>query len=211
MEQVCLELDDEELNKKPSTNECEQLNSKKSSSNEYGHDYKAEYSYSVAVTQQSLSIERPTVVTTNETITGALPEDRTRDGNADEPGDKDELSFTRAVFLVMDRDLSERWRRRGNATWFGVFFSVVAMGAFFADVVTDLKVAADHFTAGSIWWGSFTLVLVLLPSVITNLVSFFWHKEDEQIHVDEQIGERPQNGSKTVSITHLLLGGLVER
>ncbi len=211
VEQVCLELHDEELNKKPATNEYEQLNSKNSSLNECDLDYGADYGYSVAVTRQNLPSERPTVVTTSETMAGALPEDRTDDGNSHEPDDTNELSFTRAVFLVMDKDLSERWRKRGNATWFGVFFSVVAMGAFFADIVTDLKVAADHYTAGSTWWASFTLTLVLLPSVVTNLVSFFWHKEDEQIHVDEQIGEQPQSGWKTVSITHLLLGGLVER
>ena len=211
VEQVCLELDDEELGKKPTANEYEQLNSKNTSLNEYDHEYQADYGYSVAVTQQNLSSERPTVVSSNETMTWSSPEDRTSNGSVHEPGDTNDLNFTRAVFLVMDRDLSERWRKRGSATWLGVFFSVVAMVAFFADIVTDLKVAADHYTAGSDWWASFTLMLVVLPSVVTNLVSFFWHKEDEQIHVDEQIGERPQIGSKIVSITHLLLGGMLER
>ena len=212
VKQVCLEFNDEDLNKNPATKENEQVqvNSKHSSLNEYDHDYKANYGYSVAVTQQNLSSERP--IATNETMTGALPEDRTSDENVYEAGDKNQLSFRRAVFLVMDRDLSERWRKRGNATWFGVFFSIVAMAAFFADIVTDLKVAADHYTAGSNWWASFTLSLVLLPLVVTNLVSFFWHKEDEQIHVDKHIAERPQSGWKTVSVTHfILLGGLVER
>ena len=213
VEQVCLELNDEDLKKNPVTNGYEQLqmNSKHSSLNEYDHDYKADYGYSVAVTQQNLSSERPIEVVTNETMTGALTEDKPSAESAHEPGDTNQLSFRGAVFLVMDRDLSERWRKRGNATWFGVFFSIVAMGAFFADIVTDLKVAADHYTAGSNWWASFTLTLVLLPSVVTNLVSFFWHKEDEQIHVDEQNGERPHSGWKTVPITHLLLGGLLER
>ena len=212
VEQVCLELDDEELSKTPTANEYEQLNSKNTSLNEYDHEYQVDYGYSVAaVTQQNLSSERPTVVSSNQTMTWSLPEDRASNGSAHEPGDTNDLNFTRAVFLVMDRDLSERWRKRGSATWLGVVFSVVAMVAFFADIVTDLKVAADHYTAGSYWWASFTLMLVLLPSVVTNLVSFFWHKEDEQIQVDEQIGERPQSGSKTVFITHLLLGGMVER
>ena len=106
----------------------------------------------------------------------------------------------------MDRDFSELWRKRGNATWLGVFFSVVAMGAFFADIGTDLKVAADHYTAGSNWWASFTVMLVLLPSVVTNLFSFFWYKED-----DEQSERRPKSGWRTVAITHFLLVGLVER
>ena len=208
MEQVCLELNDEDLNKNPATNRYEQLqmNSKHSSLNEYDHDYKADYGYSVAVTQQNLSSERPIEVVTNETMTGALTEDKPSAESAHEPGDTNQLSFRGAVFLVMDKDLSERWRKRGNATWFGVFFSIVAMGAFFADVVTDLKVAADHYTAGSNWWASLTVMLVLLPSVVTNLFSFFWYKEDY-----EQVERRPKSGWKTVAITHLFLVGLVER
>ena len=206
VEQVCLELHDEELNKNPATNGYEQLNSKNSSLNECDLDCEADYGYSVAMTQQNLSSEQPTVLTTSETMTGALTEDKPSDESAYEPGDTNEQSFTRAVFLVMDKDLSERWRKRGNATWFGVFFSIVAMGAFFADVVTDLKVAADHYTAGSNWWASLTVMLVLLPSVVTNLFSFFWYKEDY-----EQVERRPKSGWRTVAITHLFLVGLVER
>ena len=230
VEQVCLELDDEELNTQPVTNGYGHLNSKNSSLNVGGYDY----GYRVAVTQQHLSSERSIVITTNKTVTEALPEDEIKflsNGRTRKAGKPSKLRhlpprqrFKQAVHLVidnlkmrprkMDKDFSELWRKRGNATWLGVFFAVVAIGAFFADIGTDLKVAADHYTAGSNWWAiftMFTLTLVLLPSVVTNLVSFFWHKEDEQIHVDEQIGEQPQSGWKTVPITHLLLGELLER
>ncbi|XP_020619110.1 XK-related protein 6-like [Orbicella faveolata] len=222
VEQVCLELDDEELNTKPATNGYGHLNSKNSSLRNYKHYY----GYSVAVTQQTLPSERPIVVTTNETVTEALPEDEIKflsKGRTKYTSHTSKLRhlpprerFKQAVYLVMgnlkmrprkmDKDFSELWRKRGNATWLGVFFSVVAIGAFLADIGTDLKVAADHYTAGSNWWASFTVMFVLLPSVVTNLFSFFWYKED-----DEQVGRRPKSGWRTVAITHFFLVGLVER
>ena len=222
VEQVCLELDDEELNTQPVTNGYGHLNSKNSSLNVGGYDY----GYRVAVTQQHLSSERSIVITTKETVTEALPEDEIiflSNGHTRKAGKPSKLRhlpprqrFKQAVHLVidnlkmrprkMDKDFSELWRKRGNATWLGVFFAVVAIGAFFADIGTDLKVAADHYTAGSNWWASLTVMLVLLPSVVTNLFSFFWYKEDY-----EQVERRPKSGWKTVAITHLFLVGLVER
>jgi len=225
VEQVCRELDDEELNTKPATNGYGYLNSKHSSSNENDHDYK-HYGYSVAVTQQNLSSEW-SIVATNNTVTEALPEDEIKflsnESTYYKAGHSSKLRylpprerFKQAVYLVMDnlkmrprkmdQDFSELWRKRGNATWLGIFFSVVAIGAFFADIGTDLKVAADHYTAGSNWWASFTVMLVLLPSVVTNLFSFLWYKED-----DEQSERRPKSGWRTVGITHFFLVGLVER
>ena len=224
VEQVCLELDDEELNTQPVTNGYGHLNSKNSPLNVSGYDY----GYRVAVTQQHHSSERPIVITntTNETVTEALPEDEIKflsNGRTKKAGHTSKLRhlpprqrFKQAVHLVidnlkmrprkMDKDFSELWRKRGNATWLGVFFAVVAIGAFFADIGTDLKVAADHYTAGSNWWASLTVMLVLLPSVVTNLFSFFWYKEDY-----EQVERRPKSGWRTVAITHLFLVGLVER
>lgn len=223
LEEVCLELDDEELNVKPSWNSYGHLDSNFLSLNDYENTYKHFYGYSVALTKQN---EQPIVVT-EAAVTEALPEGVTKfnlsNGSAYKGGHRGKLRhlpprerFKQAVHLVMnnlkmrprkmDTDFSELWRKRGNATWLGIFFTVVAIGAFFADIGTDLKVAADHFSAGSNWWGSFTVMLVLLPSVITNLVSFFWYKEDEQ-----QTGRRPNSGWNTVFISHFFLVGLVER
>lgn len=230
LEQVCIELDEEEAakeNHKPLSNG--QLGNKYLSSNDFENRYK-NYGFSAALTKQSEKI----IVVENAAITGALPENFTKQN--------DQLSlvngsvlkgksryrsklrylpprerFRQAVYLVinnlkmrprkMDKDFSKLWRKRGNATWLSLFFAVVAIGAFFADIGTDLKVAADHFTKGNnYWWGSFTLMLVFLPSAVTNLVSYFWYKED-----DKQVGRSPTSGWKVVSVTHLLLVGLVER
>ena len=106
----------------------------------------------------------------------------------------------------MDKDFSELWRKRGNATWLTMLFTVVAIIAFFADIGTDLKVAADHYNKGNhFWWGSLTLLLVFVPSAVTNVVSFLWYKEDTDL------GRPPDSGWKAVCMTHFLLVGLVER
>lgn len=224
LEQVCIELDEEERKTEPTTNGYGHLSSRYSFESDNESKYKRYYGYSVAVTKQNLQ----TIVVSNSCVTEALPEDITNGTkfgliNGSAPNKACKLRylpprerFKRAVYLVrdnlkmrprkMDKDYSELWRKRGNATWLSLFFSVVAIAAFFADIATDLKVAADHFSAGSNWWGSFTVMLVLLPSVIINLVSFFWYKEDEQ-----EIGRRPKSGWKIVSLTHLFLVGLIER
>ena len=227
VEQVCLELDDEELNIQPVNNGYGHVHSKNSSLNVGGHDYKHYYGYSVAVVQQNLSSERLIPITADETVTEALPEDEIKFLSNERPKKAGHASklrhlpprkrFKQAVYLVMDnlkmrprerhKDyFSAQWRKRGNATWLDVFFLIVAIGTFLADIGTDLKVAADHYTAGNNWWASFTLTLVLLPLVVTNLMSFLWHKEDKLEQMRPQ-----QSGWKTVAITHLLLVGLVER
>lgn len=231
LEQVCIELDDEESSTKPYTSGYGHLDNAHSSANDYENKYTRYYGYSVALAKQNLSSERA-IVAQNASVTEALPEGISTNeikfsfinGSAHKEGRTSKLRhlpprerFKAAVHLVMhnlkmrprkmDTDFSELWRKRGNATWLSIFFSAVTIGAFFADIGTDLKVAADHFRTGSNWWGSFTVMLVLLPSVVTNLVSFFWYKEDEQI------GRRPKpkSGWNVVSITHLFLVGLVER
>ena len=223
VEQVCIEIDNEESKNKPTTNGYGNLSGRHSFDNKIESKYKCYYGYSVAVTKQS----HEAIVVRNSYVTGALPEgvtNGTKFSFTDRPSWNKASGlkhlpprerFKRAVHLVMDnlkmrprkmdKDFSELWRKRGNATWLGIFFTVVAIGAFFADIATDLKVAADHFRAGSNWWGSFTVMFVLLPSIIINLVSFFWYKEDEKI------GRRPKSGWKVVKLTHFFLVGPIER
>jgi len=229
LEQVCIELDEEEeAEKSTKPNSNGHINNKYLSLNKYENKFK-NYGFSVALTKQS---EKLVTVVENST-TGALPEEFTKQKNfslingsvtrhkSKQRGRLRYLPprerFRQAVYLVinnlkmrprkMDKDFSELWRKRGNATWLTLFLSVVAIGAFFADIGTDLKVASDHFTKGNnYWWGSLTLMLVFLPSAVTNLVSFFWYKED-----DKQMGRQPKSGWKVVSVTHFFLVGLVER
>lgn len=223
VEQVCIEIDDEESKNKSTTNSFGNLSGRQSFENEIASKYKRFYGYSVAVTKQS----HEAIVVRNSYVTGALPDSVTNGTKFSFTNGRSRNKasglrylpprerFKRAVHLVMDnlkmrprkmdKDFSELWRKRGNATWLGIFFSVVGIGAFFADIATDLKVAADHFRAGSNWWGSLTVTFVLLPSIIINWVSFFWYKEDEKI------GRRPKSGWRVVVATHLFLVGPIER
>ncbi|XP_031550249.1 cell death abnormality protein 8-like [Actinia tenebrosa] len=97
------------------------------------------------------------------------------------------------------------WEKRGKAGWLDLIFTIIGFGAFFADTGTDIKVASDHFTTGDPWWGTFTLILVIFPAILVNLVSYFFYKEDEG-H-----GRVPESGWKAVKITHICQVGLVER
>ena len=224
LEEVCLELDKEEAAKPYSNGN---FSNGHSSLNGYGNKYKT-YGFSVALTNQA---EKIILLDSITTTTGASPERFIKqndfslmNGSASHSSHRSKLKylpprerFKQAVYLVinnlkmrprkMDKDFSELWRKRGDSSWLSIFFTVVAIAAFFGDIGTDLKVAADHFTKGNhYWWGSFTLLLVFLPSVVTNLVSFFWYKED-----DKEIGRPPKSGWKAVLVTHLCLIGMVER
>ena len=227
LEEVCMELDDEEETEViANTYSYRNFDDSSSSLSGYENKYR-NYGFSVALTRQSERINL--IAVAENTTTEALPEHFTKKNNVSAingsvnryrgklkylpPRER----FKQAVYMVinnlrmrprkMDKDFSELWRKRGNATWLSLFFTVVAIAAFFADIGTDLKVAADHFSKGhNYWWGSFTLLLVLIPSVVTNMVSFLWYKEDEKMTT-----RQPKSGWKIVSVTHFFLVGMVER
>ena len=227
LEQVCIELDDKEtLRTETKLNRTQNLEIKNLPLPNNENNRK-NYGFSVAFTKQTDEI----IMVENKTKQ-ALPDHFTKQNfsliNGSAPKNNNSYRttirhlpprerFKEAVYSVVndlrmrprktDKDFSELWRKRGDPSWLSIFFTVVAIAAFFTDVGTDLKVAADHFTKGkNYWWGSLSLLLVVLPSVVTNLVSFFWYKED-----DKEIGRPPKSGWKVVSITHLFLSGMAER
>lgn len=231
LEQVCLELDEEDEAKATSIPHSNgHLLNESLSLSDYKNKYK-NYGFSIALTKKSESV----IVAQNVSWLGAKPEEYTelnklnKSNHTNGSLPKNNTSyrsklrnlpprdrFRQAVYLVinnlkmrpheMDKNSSELWRKRGHATWLTMLFTIVAIIAFFADIGTDLKVAADHFAKGNnFWWGSFTLLLVFLPSAVTNLVSFLWYKEDAEL------GRPPKSGWRAVCLTHLLLVGLVER
>lgn len=116
------------------------------------------------------------------------------------------IQYLRSRPRQMDKDLSKLWLKRGQASWLSIMLTVVAMGAFFADIGTDLKVSADHFGAGNNWWGGLTLCLVFIPCFIVNVVSFLWYNEDE-----EKACRKPESGWRIVMVTHFFQLGLLER
>lgn len=231
LEQVCLELDEEDKAKATSIPYSNgNLLNESLSLNEIKNKYK-NYGFSIALIKKSESV----IVAQNGSWLGMKPDEYTElntlnkcnHTNGSVPKNNTSYRsklrnlpprdrFRQAVYLVinnlkmrprkMDKDFSELWRKRGHATWMTMLFTIVAIVAFFADIGTDLKVAADHFAKGNnFWWGSFTLLLVFLPSAVTNLVSFLWYKEDAEL------GRPPKSGWRVVCLTHLLFVGLIER
>ena len=229
LEQVCIELDNKEtLRAGKKLYSCnENLDMQNLPLPNYENN-RNNYGFSVALTMQTdqvILVENKTKQALRDDFTAkqnfSLINGSARKNNNGQRSPIRHLPprerFKNAVYSVVndlrmrprktDKDFSELWRKRGDPSWLSIFFTVVAIAAFFADIGTDLKVAADHFTKGNhYWWGSFTLLLVFLPSVVTNLVSFFWYKED-----DKEIGRPPKSGWKAVLVTHLCLIGMVER
>ena len=139
VEQVCIEIDNEESKNKPTTNGYGNLSGRHSFDNKIESKYKCYYGYSVAVTKQS----HEAIVVRNSYVTGALPEgvtNGTKFSFTDRPSWNKASGlkhlpprerFKLAVHLVMDnlkmrprkmdKDFSELWRKRGNATWLDIF------------------------------------------------------------------------------------------
>ena len=234
LNQVCLQIDRQELEESNKTytksprhgNDCANAAKMESKNADYLWGYSV-----VLVTEEKMAAASNNQITfSNTRVTGAVPfvvdkrsQYNLRSTINEKTSHKSLLKslpprerFRQVVFLVMnnlklrplrkDWDFSELWKKRGKATWLSIILTIVGLGAFFADIGTDLKVAADHFEAGSNWWASFTVLLVLLPSIFTNLVSFFWYKEDE-VHS----GRKPKHGWRIIFVTHVFLIGLVER
>ncbi|XP_058032705.1 XK-related protein 7 [Ahaetulla prasina] len=53
-----------------------------------------------------------------------------------------------------------------------------ALLVFFSDGASDLWLAADYYLRGHYWWFGLTLLFVLLPSLVVQLLSFRWFVYD---------------------------------
>ncbi|XP_054836455.1 XK-related protein 7 [Eublepharis macularius] len=53
-----------------------------------------------------------------------------------------------------------------------------ALLVFFSDGASDLWLAADYYLRGQYWWFGLTLLFVLLPSLVVQLLSFRWFVYD---------------------------------
>ncbi|KAK7883884.1 hypothetical protein WMY93_027007 [Mugilogobius chulae] len=53
-----------------------------------------------------------------------------------------------------------------------------AMLVFFSDGATDLWLAADYYLRGDYWWFGLTLVFVVVPSAVVQVLSFRWFVYD---------------------------------
>ncbi|CAK6982931.1 hypothetical protein NQZ68_035884, partial [Scomber scombrus] len=53
-----------------------------------------------------------------------------------------------------------------------------ALLVFFSDGATDLWLAADYYLRGNFWWFGLTLVFVVVPSAVVQVLSFRWFVYD---------------------------------
>lgn len=53
-----------------------------------------------------------------------------------------------------------------------------ALLVFFSDGATDLWLAADYYVRGDYWWFGLTLVFVVVPSAVVQVLSFRWFVYD---------------------------------
>ncbi|KAM9342913.1 XK-related protein 7-like [Pholidichthys leucotaenia] len=53
-----------------------------------------------------------------------------------------------------------------------------ALLVFFSDAATDLWLAADYYLRGDYWWFGLTLVFVVVPSAVVQVLSFRWFVYD---------------------------------
>ncbi|XP_041952383.1 XK-related protein 6b [Alosa sapidissima] len=62
--------------------------------------------------------------------------------------------------------------------WLDCLWIVLALLVFFWDVGTDLWLAVDYYTKQDYLWFGLTLLLVLVPSVLVQILSFRWFVQD---------------------------------
>ncbi|KAM3871893.1 XK-related protein 7-like [Diretmus argenteus] len=66
-----------------------------------------------------------------------------------------------------------------------------ALLVFFSDGATDLWLAADYYLRGDYWWFGLTLVFVVVPSAVVQVLSFRWFVYD---YSDLSRGDGAANG-----------------
>ncbi|TNN46343.1 XK-related protein 7 [Liparis tanakae] len=69
-----------------------------------------------------------------------------------------------------------------------------ALLVFFSDGATDLWLAADYHLRGHYWWFGLTLVFVVVPSAVVQVLSFRWFVYD---YSDLSCGDGAASGSGT--------------
>ncbi|KAM6928839.1 XK-related protein 7 isoform 1-T1 [Lycodopsis pacificus] len=69
-----------------------------------------------------------------------------------------------------------------------------ALLVFFSDGATDLWLAADYYLRGDYWWFGLTLVFVVVPSAVVQVLSFRWFVYD---YSDLSCGDGAASGSGT--------------
>lgn len=79
-----------------------------------------------------------------------------------------------------------------------------ALLVFFSDGATDLWLAADYYLRGDYWWFGLTLVFVVVPSAVVQVLSFRWFVYD---YSELSGGDGAASGSGSVAAAAGAAGG----
>jgi len=79
-----------------------------------------------------------------------------------------------------------------------------ALLVFFSDGATDLWLAADYYLRGDYWWFGLTLVFVVVPSAVVQVLSFRWFVYD---YSDIRGGDGSTSGSGSCAAAPGTTGG----
>ncbi|KAI9554096.1 hypothetical protein GHT06_019368 [Daphnia sinensis] len=77
--------------------------------------------------------------------------------------------------------------------------TVLSLVLYVADIVTDIILGVKYINAGYFEWGTLTLVLCILPSILTQCISLRWHQIDQTAI------------SLPMAVSHVSLLGIVHR
>ncbi|CAI2357922.1 unnamed protein product [Caenorhabditis sp. 36 PRJEB53466] len=86
--------------------------------------------------------------------------------------------------------------------WFDLFCFGFAMCSYILDFSSDIGIAIMHFLAGRTLSGALILTFAMIPSIIINIISWIWMRNDELKHrnVPESIVNRELTPKKFISL-----------
>ena len=80
------------------------------------------------------------------------------------------------------------WNERAKCSRFSLLFPFVTALLFVADVGMDCEIAATHYSRGDYKWAAYTLTVIVLSLIITDVLSaIFFHNDQKDEGKTEQL------------------------
>ena len=65
-----------------------------------------------------------------------------------------------------------------QVTWVDIGFTLFAFGLYIGDILSDGWLAYSYYTRGHWYWFTFTLIVLIVPAVISTIFSSVWYVQD---------------------------------
>lgn len=72
--------------------------------------------------------------------------------------------------------------------------TVIGLGFYLADIVTDVGLAVKYFLVGNLVWAGLTLLFVVVGSATTQVFSYTWYRDDMRNPLVNPDGDRLISG-----------------